>query len=385
MRSEELTIIIGGDTVPTRSNESFLINGQEAEVFNGVKNMFLASDLAIVNLECPLTDAESEIIKAGPCLKAKPDTINGLVKTGINVFSLANNHIMDFGPKGLEDTIQLMKANEVIFTGAGENLKEARKILLIEKRGIKIAIISVAEHEFSIAEEDAPGANPYDPFDTMEDIRNASLSADTVIVLYHGGIEHYELPSPNLQRVCRKMVENGAAYVICQHSHCIGSYEKYLGGHIVYGQGNLLFDNSNHEMWHTGLLIKLTIEASGGRIEFLPILKKRAAIDLAGGDEKERIIRSFNERSQNISDKQYVEKEWGKFSNKKKYHYLQTFLGFGSLIRGADNRLGNLLTKFLVSRFLLNRYVFTLLYDFVICESHLEMTKRILRETLTLE
>lgn len=93
----------------------------------------------------------------------------------------------------------------------------------------------------------------------MDDIEEAKRLADVVIVFYHGGKEYVAYPSPNLQKICRAMVKRGADYVICQHSHCVGCYEKFQGGHIVYGQGNFIFDHSDHPMWQTGLLLKLLI------------------------------------------------------------------------------------------------------------------------------
>ena len=370
-----LSIIIGGDTVPTASNKACLMNGQAGAVFNGVKEVFSSTDWTIVNLECPLTKQNAHIKKAGPCLKAEPGTIHGLVAAGVKVFSLANNHIMDFGTNGLKDTLKQINEKGALYSGAGEDLLAARKILYLQKESIKVALISVAEHEFSIAEEDSPGANPFDPFDTMDDIREASRAAELVIVLYHGGIEHYPFPSPNLQRVCRKMVDNGANYVICQHSHCIGSYERYRDGHIVYGQGNLLFDYLEDELWQTGLLVEITIENAVDSINFIPIVRRGGKVDVADATEKEEILSSFYERSQHIKDEQYVQKEWLKFARSKEYHYLQRLLGFGKLLRQVDNKLNNFLVRCLFKK---KNYI--ALYAFLNCEAHLDIVKNFLRE-----
>ena len=369
----KITIIIGGDTVPTKSNEENLINGQPHMVFNQVMDTFLSADIVVVNLESPLTNSEKYINKTGPCLKARPETINGLIDAGIDIFSLANNHIMDFGPEGLDETTRTIVGKHARITGAGENLSAARKFLIIQHNGYKIAFISVAEHEFSIAEEYLPGANPFDPFDTIDDIKRARIEVDLVIVLYHGGIEHYRLPSPNLQRVCRKLVESGADYVVCQHSHCIGAYEKYHKGHIIYGQGNLLFDHEEDEMWQTGLILRIVAVDSSHNIEFIPIVKKGNAIDLAKGTEKERIIEDFNKRNQVITDQRTIQKEWQAFANKRKYYYLQTFLGFNKLLTRIDNRLGNFL-----SRALYNQTTYTHLYNYINCEAHMEIINSIL-------
>ena len=80
----------------------------------------------------------------------------------------------------------------------------------------------------------------------------------------HGGNEGYPYPSPRLMDTCRFLVEQGANAVICQHSHCVGCYEEYRGGHIVYGQGNLIFDASIPPPgWNEGVLVRLHISENG--------------------------------------------------------------------------------------------------------------------------
>jgi len=114
------------------------------------------------------------------------------------------------------------------------------KPLLVEQDGKKIGIYACAETEFSIAEDNRAGANPFDPLESLDHIADLKSKCDFVIVLYHGGKELYRFPSPYLRKVCRKIVEKGADLVICQHSHCIGAFENYHDSVIVYGQGNFL-------------------------------------------------------------------------------------------------------------------------------------------------
>ncbi|MCX6083315.1 MAG: CapA family protein [Chloroflexi bacterium] len=371
--SRQIKIIIGGDTVPTKSNETYLMNDQENLIFNKIKDVFSAADITIINLECPLTNSNKPIIKIGPCLKAHPKTIDGLVNVGINVFSLANNHIMDFGNKGLQDTLSLIRGKNALSVGAGENLASARKILYIHKQGNNIALISSAEHEFSIAQEDYPGANPFDPFDTIDDIREAHKEADLTIVLFHGGIEHYQYPSPSLQKLCHRMVEEGADVVICQHSHCVGSYETHQNGHIIYGQGNMLFDYSTVPMWQTGMLVEITLENMHKNIGFIPIIKKGFTIDIAEGKDKENILNEFEERSRGINDKDTIKNKWDAFCLSRKYHYIHSFLGFGWLLHRIDYKLNHIF-----SNILLNKFKLVTLYGFINCESHYSVIRTFL-------
>lgn len=149
-------------------------------------------------------------------------------------------------------------------------MAEARKPYIIELDGLKIGIYACAEHEFSIATENASGANPFDPLESLDHVQGLSDKCDYVIVLYHGGKEHYRYPSPYLQKACRKMAEKGADLVVCQHSHCIGCFEEYEKSTIIYGQGNFIFDHSESEFWQTSLLVKIVID-DGPHISYIPI------------------------------------------------------------------------------------------------------------------
>lgn len=159
---------------------------------------------------------------------------------------------------------------------AGTQLKY---ILVAGKRirlqgGFKIGIYACAEHEFTIATEDKPGANPFEPLDSLDHISYLKTKSDYTIILYHGGKEHYRYPSPYLRKVCKRMVEKGADLVIAQHSHCIGCYEEYNGATIVYGQGNFIFDMSDSECWQTSLIVRVGLENKGAYVDYIPIIKR---------------------------------------------------------------------------------------------------------------
>jgi len=79
------------------------------------------------------------------------------------------------------------------------------------------------------------------------------------------------------------MISSGADLVICQHSHCIGSYEKYGNGIIVYGQGNFLFDRHDDEFYQTGLLVKVKL-GKATEVEFIPISKRGNGVELPGSE-----------------------------------------------------------------------------------------------------
>jgi poly-gamma-glutamate synthesis protein (capsule biosynthesis protein) len=209
-------LIIGGDLVPTQSNIDLFSNGDTNTLFGEeLLSLWNASDLRIFNLEVPITDKIDPITKYGPHLIAPTSTIKGIKALNPTLITMANNHILDQGSQGLKSTEDILNRNDIPFIGAGNNLNEANKPYVIQRDGLKIGVYACAEHEFSIATENTPGANPFDPLESLDHIAALKAKCDYVIVLHHGGKEHYRYPSPYLQKVCRK-TESAFAMIKCK-------------------------------------------------------------------------------------------------------------------------------------------------------------------------
>jgi len=322
-------ILIGGDIAPTKSNFEFFNNGNSlALVDKSLLSILNKSDFRIFNLETPLSDVISPIEKSGPCLIAPTKTINGIKALGANLLGVANNHIFDQGEQGLFSTIKVLNENHLSYTGISKNLEEASLPYIFTLAGLRIGVYACAEHEFSIAGVTRAGANPFDPLESPDHICTLKAECDYVIVLYHGGREHYRYPSPYLQKVCRKLIGKGADIVVTQHSHCIGCEEKYMGGVIIYGQGNFLFDHSDNEFWQTGLLIDLEInDRKHAVINYIPLRKNKNSVKLADPDDARIILADFVKRSTEIRDSDFILSEYHKIAMATKKDYLRTCLG----------------------------------------------------------
>ena len=250
------------------------------------------------------------------------------------------------GPPGILDK------NDIKYVGGGNNLSFASKSFVREINGKKIGFYACAEHEFSISTDKTCGANPFDPLESFDHVVKLKKECDYVIVLYHGGKEHYRYPSPNLQKICRKFIEKGANLVICQHSHCIGCKEDYQDGTIVYGQGNFIFDRNNKgEYWDTSLLIKLNDDFS---IEYIPLVKVDGGVRLAEGENAQEIINNFDKRSKEITIDGFIEKKYSEFANKMIEGYLFSFCG---MKRTFMFRVINKLTGYRYSKWLLKKKI----------------------------
>lgn len=133
-----------------------------------VIDLFDKADYRIVNLEAPITEdnPKNKILKTGPHLRMSSNTIMPyLHHLKIDAVTMANNHILDYGNKGVTDTFKELVDHKIKYIGAGNDLNEAKKPLSLHKDGMKIAILNFCENEWSIAEDDSPGANPMDIID----------------------------------------------------------------------------------------------------------------------------------------------------------------------------------------------------------------------------
>lgn len=371
METDSLAIIIGGDIVPTASNFELFENGDVCELIgDDLIGVLDASDYTVFNLETPLADSITPIMKHGPNLIAPTSTANGLSAICSDAFALANNHILDQGSFGLESTIRTLETYGIKHFGAGMNLNEASEPLLIRKGNLSVAVYACAEHEFSIATETSAGANPFDSLYSFDVIERLANKNDYVVVLYHGGKEHYRYPSPMLRKNCRKMVESGASLIVCQHSHCIGAIEEYEESTILYGQGNFLFDDSDSECWRTGLLLKADFTKSGISLTYYPLQKCENRVRLAKDDNAKVVLDDLAERSKRIEQDSFVEDEFRRLANECLYSYLKR------MIPGTETKLFRALYKLSRGRilnFIMSRNRVHAMLNFIECESHREL------------
>ena len=308
-------IIVGGDIVPTANSTMAFSSGNISELLDdSLIKLLTESDVRIFNLETPVTDKECPIRKSGPHLRAEPDTIKGLAALNPTFVTLANNHIMDQDIQGYYDTVDNLKKYGIKHLGTGNSIKEVEHSSVIEINGVKIGIYACAEHEFSIAADDRPGANPFSQAESYEHVKDLKQKSDVVIVLYHGGKEYYRYPSPNLQKYCRRFVDSGADLVLCQHSHCIGCAEEYNNGNIVYGQGNFLFDKYSNDFVDTGLLVEITINRQGKNVCYIPIFRSTPGTRSANEKQSKEILDEFYERSEKIKDSDFVKETYDQFA-----------------------------------------------------------------------
>lgn len=373
-------ILVAGDLFPGGKPESYFINNKTETLFGSFTSIARKHDLCIAGLESPLTIKDKPIIKSGPHLKAHPECAKGIRAAGFNVLSLANNHIMDSGTEGLNDTLIACKQAGLKTVGTGNNLKEAAKPLIHELNEMKIAIVAIAENEFSIASEKSPGANPLDIVENFRQISQAKTVADFVLVLLHGGNEYYPLPSPRMIKTCRFFADVGANAVICSHIHVPGGYEIYNKVPIIYSTGNFLFDWPEQKLpgWYEGYLVSLEIQYKKViSLHLIPYFqcKDKNGIQFMNKKERRKFFLEISTFNMAISDDILLQEEWLKYLKKIKISSLSNFFGFNWIERKIL-RIG------IWPSLSIRKYKLTAILNMIRCESHNDILVNILGDEL---
>lgn len=256
-----MKILIAGDYCPRYRVEPILDSGNYSTVFGEVKPIVSKADYSIVNFECPvIAGEETPIPKCGPNLKCNDNAVKALAYAGFKCVTLANNHFLDQGENGVNDTLRVLTENGIESVGGGKNLKQASQILYKKIDNKILAVINCCENEFSIATDNTAGSNPLNPIQQYYAIKEARNKSDYVLVIVHGGHEHIQLPSLRMVETYRFFIEAGADALVNHHQHCYGGYEVYKGKLIFYGLGNLCFDSvpvSYDDLWNYGYMVSI--------------------------------------------------------------------------------------------------------------------------------
>jgi poly-gamma-glutamate capsule biosynthesis protein CapA/YwtB (metallophosphatase superfamily) len=241
------TIIATGDVIPARSvNYQTIKHNDFTWAYTKTAEVLKSADLTIVNLESPLIP-NCPITNEGMIFCGDERHVEGLVFAGVDVASIANNHMENYGIEGIRNTTNLLEQSGISVSG-GENQPVIRDI-----KGIKFAFL--AYNDIGSAEEGIAWA---DEELIKKQIQLAQIQADVVIVSFHWGVEYTNRPSERQTYLAHFAVDSGADLIIGNHPHWIQSTELYKGKFITYAHGNFIFDQEWSEETKRGVIGKYT-------------------------------------------------------------------------------------------------------------------------------
>jgi len=256
---QDLRISFVGDIMP-----GGVLAYQDHYCTDEMKEYLAGFDLRVATLEVAIGDNlpfdEVKMKGRQNIIYSKNESIQKIVELNINIVSLANNHIFDLGFEGFENTIGLLEKNNILYCGAGRNLEEASRPVLISKAGKTIAFLTYCDYDFPtigyvpIATETSFGINPLNIDTVVADIKHYRESCDYVVVLPHWGVEYNRFPTKKMKDYSRLMVEAGADLIVGSHAHIAQPCMRYRQTSIYYGLGNFLFPdfymNVPRPMWY---------------------------------------------------------------------------------------------------------------------------------------
>lgn len=294
-----MKILVAGDYVPV-GRVARKVNAGDYDCFEPIKQIITSADYSIVNLECPVVDHDAQPIqKIGPNIKCTPNGVAAVRYAGFDCVTLANNHFRDFGDEGVEQTIRILDNQGVMYIGGGKSLEEAARVFYKAINGKTLAVINCCENEFSIATSTSAGSNPLNPIKQYYAIQEACKKSDYVLVIVHGGHEHWQLPSPRMQDTYRFFIDAGADAVVNHHQHCYSGYEVYKGKPIFYGLGNFCFDTlfaNTPAIWYEGYMVLIEFEQGDIHFDLVPYqqCKEKAEVRIIESEDFKKKIDALN-------------------------------------------------------------------------------------------
>ncbi len=359
-----MNVLIAGDFCPQARVRQLCEEGKYAEVLGDARKIIEKADFSIVNLECPVTSGnEHSIHKKGPSLQCSEKGVEAIKWGGFDCCTLANNHFLDYGVEGVINTLETCKKHGLVTVGGGMNLEEASQMLCQKIEGKTLAVINCCENEFSIASETEAGANPLNPVRQYYAIREARTKADHVLVIVHGGHEHWQLPSMRMRETYRFFIDAGADAVVNHHQHCFSGYETYKEKPIFYGLGNFCFDmpGRNGAIWNEGYMVQLQFADSVG-FSIIPYMQ---CLDKPNVMIKE--MHAYDKRLQELNsiignpELLRMHQDW---------YYRQGETSYLQIFEPLDCRLFRALRKRRLLPFFISKRRKLMAMDFIQCESH---------------
>jgi poly-gamma-glutamate synthesis protein (capsule biosynthesis protein) len=246
MKNSAIKVAAMGDVMLTRAVGKHFRERPADFLMEEISALLSDYDLIFANLENPvgIKGSPHRIQRPNVTFCCHPDTLQVLKNLGVTVVSLANNHMLDYGPVSCAETLEYLDTAGIKHVGAGRNYEEANRPLLLELNGRKVAVLAYV-FLYSASTEMAtrrPGVSDYRIRKILPRIRELVQQGNQVLVSAHWGAEYSFYPLPYQMAQARQMIDAGALMVIGHGPHYPQAIETYKAGKIIYSLGNFIFD-----------------------------------------------------------------------------------------------------------------------------------------------
>ncbi|MEM6501482.1 MAG: CapA family protein [Cyanobacteria bacterium P01_C01_bin.89] len=296
---ETVTLLFGGDVTLSNFFET-KVRGDYGKTFAKMPE-YAQADVSMVNLENPLTTANTRRPGKSFNFKAKPESVEVLTSGGVDIVTLGNNHAMDYQGKGLSETMEHLEKAGIYAVGAGRDLKEARRPKIVDVKGKRIAYFGYYNAYWHAATDGAPGTNPRD-FDAIKaDIEAVRDQVDWIVVNYHWGEENAHYPAGYQRNLAQFTIDHGADLIVGHHPHVLQGAEVYKGKAIIYSLGNFIFGGNSRRNYVTAAL-QVSLTGDEMKLDFLPLVVQDYQPEILPGDRGESIFNHLKHISRNFAE-----------------------------------------------------------------------------------
>lgn len=268
-----------------------------------VVNIMTSSDIMVANNEFTISNRGAKMPKKYYTFRGSPNRLSIYEEMGVNLVTLANNHIYDYGKIAFEDALDALKEYNIPYIGAGRNIEEAKEPFYYIIGGYKIGFVNATRAEKYILTPEATATTGgvlrcYDPTTFIKVIEETKKNSDFVVALVHWGKED----SSQLEQVqldtSKQYINAGADLIVGTHAHTLQGIDFYNDKAIVYNIGDFIF---NHETKDTGIF-QLKIDKDGNlKYYFFPCQQKDKYTSLLTGNEWTRVLDKMRKLSPNIT------------------------------------------------------------------------------------
>lgn len=255
---------VGGDMMLDRGVKARVnsLGGSYDVIFDLIREDLIAADMVFANLEGSISDIGADTGKPYS-FRFEPEVAKALKNAGIDIVSLANNHMLDWGRDSLCATLTHLKNVEIASVGAGCNTLEAEAPHIIRLGNTNIALLAYTEfYQGAHATETRAGMSEYNISKIIQRIEDLKKNEeiDLVFVSMHWGDEYKTRAVMNQVEIGKKIIDAGADVIIGHHPHVAQEIERYGKGWIIYSLGNFVFDQSWSEETMKGLMADIYIQ-----------------------------------------------------------------------------------------------------------------------------
>ncbi|MBU6229206.1 MAG: CapA family protein [Cyanobacteria bacterium REEB459] len=320
--SDQITLLFGGDI--SLENLDNAQNQGQGGFFADVQD-YQQADVSMVNLTTPLATAATSLTEELHH-KTRPEAVDLLAKSGIDIVNLTNSNLMEYGEEGLAQTLTALDSKGVYRVGAGRNAMEARRPEILDVKGKRIAYLSYAmggknaamdttalqkragakdravvkeleSFKRSTAFRDRAGLNAQNMPQIVEDLKAIRKQVDWIVVNFRWVDKISSEPNFVQTNLARLAIDQGADLVVGYHPNVIQGAEIYKGKPIAYSLGDFVFKPDKPIEDQDSAMLKVALQGDQMRVEFVPVQVRDSRPKTLTGPEAEAVLQKIQAAS----------------------------------------------------------------------------------------